>query len=330
METIAQALWHVAPGQAEMREETLPAPASGEVLVRALYSAVSRGTERLVFSGGVPESELQRMRAPFMGGAFPFPVKYGYQMVGRVERGPAELQGRLVFALHPHQSAFILPTEAVAPLPEDLPPMRAALAANMETALNAVWDAAAGPADRIVVVGAGVVGALVAFLCARLPGAEVTLVDIDPARAPLARALGAAFALPDAAPRDCDVVFHASAAASGLAAALDLAGDEATVLEMSWYGAGEIAVPLGGAFHARRLRLISSQVGRVAPSHRPRWTTRRRLAAALKLLGDARLDTLIAPPVRFHELPERLPGILAREGGALCPLVIYPAAESAA
>jgi 2-desacetyl-2-hydroxyethyl bacteriochlorophyllide A dehydrogenase len=323
----AEALWYVGPGQAEIRGQSLEEPAPGEVVVRALYSAISRGTERLVFAGRVPETEFQRMRAPFMGGAFPFPVKYGYQMVGRVERGPAELEGRTVFALHPHQSAFVLPAEAALALPDGLPPVRAALAANMETALNAVWDAAPGPADRIAVVGAGVVGALVAFLCARLPGAEVTLVDVDPSRATLAHALGAAFAPPDAAPRDCDVVFHASGAASGLATALDLAGDEATVLEMSWYGAGEVAVPLGGAFHARRLRLISSQVGRVAPSHRPRWTHRRRLAAALELLGDAQLDALLAPPIRFHELPDRLPDILAREGGALCPIVTYSSQE---
>ncbi len=323
----AEALWYVGPGRAETRAETLAEPAAGEVLVRALYSAVSRGTERLVLDGRVPESEYQRMPAPFMGGAFPFPVKYGYQMVGRVERGPAELQGRTVFALHPHQSAFVLPAEAVLALPDGLPPARAALAANMETALNALWDAAPGPADRIAIVGAGVVGALVAFLCARLPGAEVTLVDVDPSRAALARALGAALASPDAAPRDCDVVFHASGAASGLATALDLAGDEATVVELSWYGAGEVAVALGGAFHARRLRLISSQVGRVAPSHRPRWTHRRRLAAALDLLADARLDALLAPPIRFHELPGRLPDILAREGAALCPIVVYPNQE---
>jgi threonine dehydrogenase-like Zn-dependent dehydrogenase len=199
----------------------------------------------------------------------------------------------------------------------------------METALNAVWDAAPGPADTIAVVGAGVVGALVAFLCGRLPGARVTLVDIDPSRVCLARALGVSFAAPAAALGDCDLVFHASGAASGLATALGLAGEEATVLEMSWYGAGEIAVPLGGAFHSRRLKLISSQVGRVAPSHRTRWTHRRRLAAALDLLADSRLDALIAPGIAFHELPARLPDILAPESGPLCQLVIYPAAETA-
>jgi threonine dehydrogenase-like Zn-dependent dehydrogenase len=240
------------------------------------------------------------------------------------------LRDRIVFALHPHQSAYILPADAVVPLPDGLPPARAVLAANMETALNAMWDAAPAAADKIAVVGAGVVGALVAWLCGRLPGVQVTLVDVDPSRARLARALGSDFAEPNGAPRDCDLVFHASGTALGLATALDLAGEEATVLELSWYGAGEIAVPLGGAFHSRRLRLISSQVGRVAPSHRVRWTPRRRLAAALDLLNDSRLEALLSPAVRFHELPNRLPHILAPESGALCQIVVYPESESVA
>jgi threonine dehydrogenase-like Zn-dependent dehydrogenase len=320
----ADALWYVGPGQAEIRREIVDDPRPGEVLVRTLYSAISRGTERLVFAGRVPESEFSRMRAPFMGGAFPFPVKYGYATVGRVERGPAEWLGRNVFALHPHQSIFTLPAEAVVLAPDGVPPARAALAANMETALNAVWDAAPAPADRIAVVGGGVVGSLVAFLCGRLPGAKVTLVDIEPSRALLARALGVGFAAPGQAPGDCDLVVHASGTGAGLATAIDLAGDEARVLELSWYGAGEVAVPLGGAFHSRRLQLISSQVGRVASSHRPRWTHHRRLAAALDLLADSRLDALLAPAIGFYELPARLPEILKPASGTLCPLVVYP------
>lgn len=320
----AEALWYVAPGRAELRPERVPPPGPGEVQVRTSFTGVSRGTESLVFSGRVPPSEAERMRGPHMGGAFPFPVKYGYAAVGRVERGPAELAGRMVFALHPHQTAFTAPAEAVTPLPDGLPPARAILAANMETALNAVWDAGPGPADRIAVVGGGVVGALTAWLCARLPGAEVTLVDILPGRAELARALGVGFALPADAPAGCDHVFHASASAAGLATALALAGDEATVVEMSWYGGTPVAAPLGEAFHSRRLRLISSQVGLVAPSHRARWSHRRRLAAALALLTDARLDALIAAPIAFSDLPARLPDILAPASGVLCQRIDYP------
>jgi len=320
----AQALWYVAPGRAEIRPEPLAAPGPGEVRVRALHGALSRGTERLIFSGRVPAGEFERMRAPHMGGAYPFPVKYGYATVGRVEHGPAELKSRAVFALHPHQSAFTLPADAVVPVPDGVPLARAVLAANMETALNAVWDAAPGPADRIAVIGAGVVGALVGWLSGRLPGAQVTLVDIEASRAALARTLGIGFATPQAAPPDCDLVVHASGSAAGLATALALAGNEATVLEMSWYGAGEVAAPLGAAFHSRRLRLVSSQVGQVAPSHRPRWTHRRRLAAALDLLTEARLDALLAPAVALADLPARLPKILAPDSGVLCQLIDYP------
>jgi threonine dehydrogenase-like Zn-dependent dehydrogenase len=322
-EELAQALWYVGPGQAEIRPERLPALAHGQVRVRSRYSAISRGTEALITAGRVPESEYQRMRAPFMGGHFPFPVKYGYATVGEVEAGPAALIGRNVFALHPHQTKFDLPAEAVVPVPADIPLSRAALAANVETALNATWDAAPGLSGRIVVIGAGVVGALVGFLCARIEGAEVTLVDIDPARRDLARALNLKFATPDAAPMDCDFVFHASATAAGLSTALGLAGDEATIVELSWYGAGTVPVPLGGAFHSRRLKIISSQVGKVAPSRRASFTHRQRLEAAIKLTADPRLDALLAPAVAFSELPDRLPDILKPRSGILCQLVSY-------
>jgi NADPH:quinone reductase-like Zn-dependent oxidoreductase len=320
----AKALWYVGPGRAELREEAVAAPKPGEVAVRALYGAISRGTERLVHAGGVPASEYDRMRAPMMGGAFPFPVKYGYATVGRVEAGPAELQGRIAFSLHPHQDLFTLAADAIVLVPENVPPTRAVLAANMETALNAVWDGAPGPADRIAVVGGGLVGLLVAYLCARLPGAEVTVVDIAPARAALVRALGARFAQPGDAPADCDLVFHASATAAGLATALRLAGEEASVVELSWYGSGEVAAPLGEAFHSRRLRLVSSQVGKVAPSHRSRWSHGRRLAAALALLGDPALDALIAPAVSFEELPAKLAAIFGADSNAVCQLIRYP------
>jgi threonine dehydrogenase-like Zn-dependent dehydrogenase len=230
-----------------------------------------------------------------------------------------------VFALHPHQDEFTIPAAMAAPVPAAVPPARAVLAANMETALNALWDGAPGPADRIAIVGGGIVGLLIARLCVRMPGIEVTLVDIDPERSVLARALGAGFATPEAAPHDCDLVFHASASAHGLATALGLAGEEATIVELSWYGAGEVAVPLGEAFHSRRLRLVASQVGKIAPSHRPRWTHGRRLGAALALLEDSALDVLLAPAIDFAELPARLSQLLAPSGDARCPLIRYPA-----
>jgi hypothetical protein len=319
----AQALWYVAPGRAEIRRERVAAPADGEVLVRALHGALSRGTERLVFSGRVPASEFQRMRAPHMGGSFPFPVKYGYATVGRVERGPAELQDRIVFALHPHQTFFSVPASAVVPIPDNVPPPRAVLAANMETAVNGLWDAAPRLGDRIAVVGAGVVGALMAALAARLPGAAVDLVDIDPARAALAAALGCGFAQPENAAGEFDLVIHASGSAAGLATALRLAGFEATVLEMSWYGDQTVPAPLGEAFHAKRLVLRSSQVGAVAAAQRARWSHRRRLALALDLLADPVFDRLISGESRFDDLPQVMARLASDPAGALCQMVRY-------
>jgi NADPH:quinone reductase-like Zn-dependent oxidoreductase len=322
-EEFALALWYVAPRKAELREECLSAPQTGEVRVRALWGAISRGTETLVFNGSVPMSEFDRMRSPNMGGNFPFPVKYGYSIVGSIEIGPEELIGRPAFVLHPHQTQFNVPLRNVVPLPDNLPVQRAVMAANMETALNAVWDGAPGPADRVVVVGAGMVGVLVAFLCSSLAGAEVTLIDTEPTRAEIARKLGIAFASPHAPPVDCDLVFHASATASGLSAALSCAGVETKVIELSWYGNRSVEAPLGAAFHSQRLRLISSQVGEVARSHRSRWTRERRLAAALKLLSDERLDALLSTPVSFHELPARLPGVLETKNSVICPVINY-------
>ena len=319
----AQALWYVGPGQAELREQALAPPGSGDIRVRALYGAVSRGTEALVLAGRVPPSEYRRMRAPFMAGDFPFPVKYGYATAGRVEAGPTELRGRTVFTLHPHQNLFNFPADAAVPLPDNVPPQRAVLAANMETALNALWDAAPAPGARVAVVGGGVVGALTAYLCGQLAGADVTLVDINPARGYLARTLGVKFAAPDAAPADYAPVIHASGTGAGLASALSLAAFEATVLELSWYGDAQVPVPLGGAFHSRRLRLVASQVGHVAPSHRKDWTHHRRLTEAVGLLADARLDALLAPAVKFGELARKLPDILAPNSGVLCPLIAY-------
>jgi len=321
--TAARALWTVAPGRAELRAAAVPPAGADGVQVRTLWSAVSRGTERLVLHGRIGAGEYRRMRAPMQEGNFPFPVKYGYCAVGVVEAGPAALAGRTVFALHPHQDRFVAPAALVAPVPAAVPPRRAVLAANMETALNAVWDSGAGPADRIVVVGAGLVGLLVGWLCARLPGAAVTAIDVDPARAEVAARLGLSFAAPDAAPADADVVFHASASAAGLATAIGCGGDEARVVELSWYGDGAVPAPLGGAFHSRRLKLISSQVGQVAPSRRPRWSHARRLAAALDLLADDCLDALITEEVAFADLPAAMPRLLAPGAPGLATVVRY-------
>lgn len=326
------AFWTVAPGTGELRTEALPALRAGEVRVRALYSGISRGTESLVFRGDVPASEYQRMRAPFQQGDFPGPVKYGYISVGIVEDGLGEqaaaLRGRTVFCLHPHQQRYVVPVDAVVPLPDGLPAARAVLAANMETAINAVWDAAPSVGDRIAVIGAGVVGTLVAWLCARIPGTQVELIDIDPRRGAPAAAIGLALRAPDTAEcsRECDLVIHASGSAAGLRSALAIAGFEATVLEMSWFGQQAVALPLGEAFHAKRLTLRSSQVGHLPPARLPRWTYRRRMELALSLLVDDRLDVLISGESDFADLPDLMPVLAADGAGVLCHRIRYAAA----
>jgi threonine dehydrogenase-like Zn-dependent dehydrogenase len=321
---MASALWYEAPGVVALRDTPLPDLTPGLARVRSLFSGISRGTERLVSGGLVPRDEWTRMRAPLQEGDFPFPVKYGYCAVGIVEAGPTDLLGHTVFCLHPHQDRFLASVGMLAPVPPDVPARRATLTANMETALNALWDSGAGAADRIVVIGGGIIGLLTGFLASLLPGAQVTLCDIDPSRAALALHLGMAFASPDALPQDADVVFHASASESGLGAAIGCAGVEACVVEMSWYGDKTVSVPLGGAFHSRRLRIVSSQVGMVAPSRRARWTYERRLGAALALLRDARLDALVSETIDFADAPHVLPGVLAGRAVGLAPVIRYP------
>ncbi|MGZ4604314.1 MAG: 2-dehydropantoate 2-reductase N-terminal domain-containing protein [Kineosporiaceae bacterium] len=323
----ARAFWVRSPGQGEIRAVRLAPPRRGEVLVRTLYSGVSRGTECLVFRGAVPPSQYAAMRAPFQDGDFPAPVKYGYLNVGVVEQGPDELAGRTVFCLYPHQTRYVVPAAAVVPVPPSVPPERAVLAGLMGTAVNALWDAAPLVGDRVAVVGGGAVGCCVAALLARIPGVDVQLVDIDPARAAVAARIGARFALPGQARGDLDLVVHASATSAGLARALELAAAEATVLELSWYGDRRVDVPLGEFFHPRRLVLRSSQVGTVAPARRGRRTPGQRLALALDLLADPALDGLLTGESAFAELPGLLPGLAGGQVPALCHRIRYPTVE---
>lgn len=318
----ARALWFEGQGQCRVKQEDLAPRMPGDVFVRTLYSGISRGTEATVFQGLVPASEYSRMRAPHMEGAFPFPVKYGYCTVGEVVEGPDELVGRRVFCLHPHQDVFIVPASAVTPLPDHLPPQRAVLAANMETALNIVWDAEVKPGDRVAVFGAGVVGALVAHLAHGVPGTDTLLIDPDLERASLAADLDVPFAVPTGITGEFDVLINASGASAALTAAIDHAGMEARIVEASWYGERQATLSLGGAFHSRRLAIKSSQVGHVAPSQLPRWPLSRRLAKALTLLCDARLDALISGETAFSDLPDAYPRIL-NATSTLCHRVRY-------
>lgn len=318
-----RAFWVTAPGRGEIRSEVLGAPAPGDVVVRALYSGISRGTEALVFAGRVPQSEWARMRAPFQQGEFPAPVKYGYASVGRVERGPDALTGRTVFVLYPHQTRFIVPAGNVYPLPDAVPAARAVLAANLETAVNGIWDAAPHLGDRIAVIGAGTVGSLAAWLVSQIPGCDVELVDVNAHRRATATALGVRFAEPPSASRDADLVIHASGTPEGLQLSLDIAAQEARIVELSWYGDRTVALPLGGAFHARRLTIASSQVGQVAASQRARWNHRRRMALVLELLRNPHLDVLITGESEFETLPDVMAHLARSPGDTLCHRIRY-------
>jgi len=318
----ARAFWVAEPGRGEIRPEVLPAALEGDVTVRALYSGVSRGTETLVFHGRIPPSEHERMRAPFQAGSFQFPVKYGYSSVGCVEAG-AGIEGHRVFVLYPHQTRYVVPRSAVHIIPPEVPPARAVLAANVETAINGLWDARPHAGDRIVVVGAGTVGCLVAWLAGGIRGCEVELVDVNPGRAAVASALGVGFAAPDQVRGDADLVIHTSGSPQGLTLALGLAGFESTIVDMSWYGETPVTIPLGEAFHARRLTVKSSQVGTIAPAQRARWDSPRRMALALRLLASPVLDVLITGETPFETLPEVMRELTAAPGNTLCHRITY-------
>jgi 2-desacetyl-2-hydroxyethyl bacteriochlorophyllide A dehydrogenase len=318
-----RAFWVAAPGRGEIREEAVRDPSTDEVEVRALFSGISRGTESLVFQGRVPESERERMAAPFQAGTFPAPVKYGYASVGTIARGPSAISGRAAFVLFPHQTCYVVPAAAVHLIPDDVPAARAVLAANLETAINGVWDGSVQVGDRVTIVGAGTVGCLAAYVAGRIPGCDVELIDVNASRAAIATALGVGFAAPDAARRDRDVVIHASGSPSGLECALAIAGFEATIVEMSWYGDRSVRVPLGEAFHVRRLTIRSSQVGSVATSQRARWDARRRMQLALALLRDPTLDVVITGESAFDDLPVLMEQLAASPGNTICHRVRY-------
>lgn len=321
--SVSRAFWLRSPGVGEIRTEPLRAPGPDEVLVRARYSGISKGTETLIFKGAVPPSQHALMRAPFQDGEFPAPVKYGYLSVGVVEQGPEPLVGQTVFCLYPHQDRYVVPAAAVTAIPDSVPPGRAVLAGTVETAVNALWDAAPLVGDRIAVVGGGMVGCCVARLLTALPGARVELVDADPARASVAAALGVAFRAPGDAADECDIVVHATGQPDGLTLALSLLGDEGEVIELSWYGDRPVPVPLGEAFHSRRLTVRASQVGAISPRRRARRTHADRLALALDLLADPAFDALISGESPFDHLPTVLAELADGSRSALCHRVVY-------
>ncbi len=323
----ATAFWVDEPGVGVLRKERLPTVGDRDVLVRTLHTGVSRGTETSVFTGHVPVGEQQRMRAPFQEGDFPGPVKYGYLNVGLVEQGPASLLGQTVFTLFPHQSAFVVPAEAVVPLPNGVPPRRAVLAGAVETAINVLWDAAPMVGDRVTVVGAGMIGCCIARLLGGIIGVEVVLVDTEPARRQVAERLGVAFADPSTAPHDRDLVINTSGSDAGLQLALESVVTEGDVIEASWYADRPVTLMLGADFHSRRLTIRSSQVGEVAARRRGTRTTRDRLELALRFLRDPAFDVLLTAESPWRDLPEVMSRLSDRSNADLCHTINWEDAE---
>lgn len=309
-----QALWVVEKQRAEISRAAL----GTGVLIKSLYGGISRGTERVVFNAAVPETEFQRMRCFGQEGEFSFPVKYGYCAVGEVLEG--ELSGKLVFALHPHQDYFRIAEDRIHPLPEDLPANRAILAANMETALNITWDAEVIAGEKIAVIGAGVVGILSAYLSQK-QGADVVLIDINPERARIASKLGIEFSSPEKITAEFDTIIHTSASSEGLSMALEIARDEGKIIEASWFGNKSVSLPLGGAFHSRRLKIISSQVGKI-PTSKKDWTFNMRMQRAIELLKDSKLDSLISGETGFEDIADEYAGII-NHPNTLCHRIRY-------
>lgn len=324
----ATAYWTTAKEQGELRSEKIQMPGHGEVLVRALYSGISKGTEMVVHNGAVPPRVAKEMRAPHQEGEFPGPVKFGYLSVGVVEDGPEEWNGQRVFCLNPHQDRYVVPVDSLTRIPDNVPSRRAVLTGTVETAVNALWEAGPRLGDRVAVVGAGLVGGMVATLLRSFPLERLQLVDLDPSKQQFANALGVEFVHPDNAANDCDIVFHCSASQQGLERSLQLVGDEGDVIEVSWYANREVTVPLGEDFHARRLSIKASQVGVVARARRHRRTNADRLNLAVSLLADPVFDAFLTGSSPFAELPAVVKELACGSRDALCHVIEYPTGAS--
>jgi threonine dehydrogenase-like Zn-dependent dehydrogenase len=320
----ATAYWTVGPEKGELRHEELPAPGPGQALVRTLYSGISKGTELVVHNARVPQCVAEEMAAPNQEGSFPGPVKFGYLSVGVVEDGPADWLGKTVFCLYPHQDRYVVPVESLTVVPDDVPPRRAVLTGTVETAVNGLWEAGPRLGDRVAVIGAGLVGGMVAKLLSAFPLGRLQLIDVDPDKRSFADALGVDFSHPDDALPDCDIVIHCSASQSGLERSLQLVGDEGDIIEMSWYADRNVTLPLGEDFHARRLSLRASQVGVVARARRHRRTNADRLQLAASLLSDPVFDVFLTGSSTFEELPDVVQRLSEGTLDALCHVIEYP------
>ncbi|MEM9671559.1 MAG: zinc-binding alcohol dehydrogenase [Bacteroidota bacterium] len=299
--TDTTALWHLSERESSIRSQSLPPLKTDECLIESLFSLVSSGTETLVANGQVPAELQDSMQVPYMEGSFGFPLKYGYSLVGKVIEGSENLVDRYVHLLHPHQQHCVVKETDVTVIPEGIPPQRAVLASNLETALNAVWDSHLSAGDRVLVVGMGLIGSLVALLASQFPATQIRVAETDPTRQSLAREQG--FSLYDPSDTPFDVAFHSSGSSTGLQTAIDAVGYEGQVIELSWYGTRSAEVKLGGSFHQQRKQIISSQVSQLPAHRQARWDYRRRKQTVLDLLQDDGWDDFLTATVDFTDVP---------------------------
>jgi 2-desacetyl-2-hydroxyethyl bacteriochlorophyllide A dehydrogenase len=298
----ARELWFTAPGRVELREGAAVSVQEGQVRVRGLRSGVSQGTELLLFKGEGPTPFDPSLDTP---GTPTYPRRYGYAWVGEVteSRAAAVQVGTRIFGLLPHGDEHVVHAARLRALPDDVPAERAVLAANLETALNVVWDAGVALGDEVVVLGGGVVGSLVGHV-ARLGGAQARVLEPSEPRRRAAQRLGLDAVSPESAgSKLADIVVEASGNPAALDQAISLAREEGVVAVASFYGERVAAVRLGSEFHRRRLSLKASQVSRLPPSRAPGWSFERRFGLVARLLADSRLDALLERPLPFAEAP---------------------------
>jgi len=319
----ARALWFKAYDHAEILKERLPLLKPGWCKLQTFFSAISPGTERLVYSGDVPENLRQEMKCPYMGGEFPFPVKYGYSLIGKITEGPKQSIGKIVHVLHPHQDQCIVHMEDTFPIPPRVPPPRGTLASNLETAVNAIWDSNVTIGERALLIGFGIVGSLVARLLSFIPGVQLQVVDTNPSKITLAEKMGFEACNPEKVSGNFDLAFHASGSSDGLQLAIDKVGCEGRIIELSWYGTDKVSLSLGGTFHSQRKTIHSSQVSTVSPRQRPRWDRRRRKSLVFKLLERPEFDSHITHSVPFTKLPDLYGKLKAYPTEGLSYLVRY-------
>jgi 2-desacetyl-2-hydroxyethyl bacteriochlorophyllide A dehydrogenase len=292
----AVSVWLPRAREVELRRESVANVQPSDVRIAAIASAISHGTEMLVFRGLVPEG--LELDLPTLRGSFTFPIKYGYASVGRVVEAGADVGclavGDAVFVHHPHQSTYVVPATMPIRLPDGLDPLLGVFLANVETAVNVVVDAAPRLGERVAVFGQGVVGLLITQLLRRTGVSQIVVVEPVAQRRDLALALGADVALESGGSiSDVDLAIEVSGNAAALDAALNSVAFGGTVVVASWYGTKTVPLMLGGAFHRRRLRIVSSQVSTIDAALQPRWTHQRRLALASQLLSELELTSLI-------------------------------------